>query len=162
MHPAGRRVRHRHGQRGQCHPLPLGWRLRHGGRAARLHRLHELHLSHRGSRAVRRQASHARHQPAFVGVSDHGSRRVSDRDRLGDIDRRDGPRAAVPARGQTAPARIGRGRLWKRNDRPKCRQGAAAVRRAQRLRPRAHRRALRRVHRRLAAHGPRIRERRRR
>ena len=53
---------------------------------------------------VRRQISHARHQSAFVGFPDHRGRWLSDRDRLGDVRRRHGPRAAAQARGQTAPA----------------------------------------------------------
>ncbi|MEZ5385110.1 MAG: hypothetical protein R3F13_06300 [Prosthecobacter sp.] len=51
-----RQIRHRPGVGGQCLPLPVGRRLRHGGGTTRLRRLHQLHLRQDRRRSFRWQA----------------------------------------------------------------------------------------------------------
>ena len=154
LHAAGRQARHRHGVGRQCLPLPVGRRVCDGGSEEGLHRLHQLHRIARRGGAVSRRVPHARHQSPLVGLSDERRGRISDRDRLGDIGDRDGPRAAAEARGQAAAPERCRGQGGQAHDR--SRQGGVVdpVRRPQGLRAVAHQRDRRGLHRRLDSDDP--------
>jgi len=95
-----------------------------------------------------------RHQPALVGLPHDRRRRLPDRDRLGHVRRRHGPRPAAQARGQVPPA-DGRGRQRRQPDhRSESRHLPPAIRRPQGLRSLAHQRDRRRLHRRLPPDHP--------